>query len=109
MAFLSHALQIQLFEGAAKGIAVSWEDQYDTAIAYLAEGFCSRRPQHVRTALKLLGSVKSQTELGTGPADIGEFVHSSKAAQYTMHRMLTTSHCFSATGKSLTESMAHVC
>ena len=79
-ASLLYALQIQLFEGAGKGTAVPWEDQYDTALAYLAEGFTSRRPQHVRTALKLLGSVTTQTELGPGPADIGECVHTARAA-----------------------------
>lgn len=83
MPSLSHALQIELFEGAGKDTAVSWEDQYETAIAYLAEGFSSRRPQHVRTTLKLLESVKTQTELGTGPADIGECVHNAEAVQCT--------------------------
>ncbi|KAL0041666.1 hypothetical protein WJX79_000259 [Trebouxia sp. C0005] len=66
---LTAAEQIQLYEGAGEGITVSSEDQYDTALAYLAEGYCSRRPQHVCTAHKLLAAVKKQSDLGSSSAD----------------------------------------
>jgi len=69
---LWHELQIQLYEGAGEGITVSSEDQYDTALAYLAEGYCSRRPQHVRTAHKLLAAIKKQSDLGSSSADAGD-------------------------------------
>ncbi|KAL0037727.1 hypothetical protein WJX77_009734 [Trebouxia sp. C0004] len=66
---LTAAEQIQLYEAAGEGITVSSEDQYDTALAYLAEGYCSRRPQHVRTAHKLLAAVKKQSDLGSNSTD----------------------------------------
>ncbi len=66
-----HALQIQLYEGAGEGVTVSSEDLYDTALAYLAEGYSSRRPQHVRTAHKLLAAVKKQSDAGSSSADAG--------------------------------------
>ena len=68
----SGTLQIVLFEGAGEGVRLSSEDQYDTALAYLAEGYCSRRPQHVRTAHKLLAPLHNKMETGTGPQDIGK-------------------------------------
>lgn len=67
-------LQIVLYEGAGEGIKLSSEDQYDTALAYLAEGYCSRRPQHVRTAHRLLAPLHNKT--GAGTADIGECMRS---------------------------------
>ena len=69
---LPHALQIQLYEGAGEGVTVSSEDQYDTALAYLAEGYSGRRPQLVRTANQLLAAVKKESDSGTGPANIGQ-------------------------------------
>lgn len=66
----AYVLQIVLYEGAGEGIKLSSEDQYDTALAYLAEGYCSRRPQHVRAAHRLLAPLHNKTEAGT--TDIGE-------------------------------------
>ncbi|KAL3131065.1 hypothetical protein ABBQ38_000380 [Trebouxia sp. C0009 RCD-2024] len=67
---LTAAEQIVLFEGAGEGVRLSSEDQYDTALAYLAEGYCSRRPQHVRTAHKLLAPLHNRMQTGAGPQDI---------------------------------------
>lgn len=66
--------QIVLFEGAGEGVRLSSEDQYDTALAYLAEGYCSRRPQHVRTAHKLLAPLHKKMQTGAGPQDIGKCI-----------------------------------
>lgn len=74
----AYLLQIVLYEGAGEGIKLSSEDQYDTALAYLAEGYCSRRPQHVRTAHRLLAPLHNKTEAGT--TDIGECMRSQHQA-----------------------------
>ena len=66
-------LQIVLYEGAGEQVKLSNEDQYDTALAYLAEGYCSRRPQHVRTAHRLLAHLQNNTEAGGGTTDIGNY------------------------------------
>ena len=67
-------MQIELFEGAGEHTVVSCEDQYETALAYLAEGYCSHRPQLVRSAHKLLAGVKMQTESGKEASDIGAYI-----------------------------------
>ena len=67
----SYALQIELYERAGEGLKLSSEDQYDTALAYLAEGFCSRWPQHVQTAHKLLAELQKNSEAGKASTDLG--------------------------------------
>ena len=67
-------LQIVLYEGAGEHVKLSSEDQYDTALAYLVEGYCSRRPQHVRTAHRLLAPLQNKTQAGAGTADIGNLL-----------------------------------
>ena len=76
----ANVLQIVLYEGAGEHVKLSSEDQYDTALAYLAEGYCSRRPQHVRTAHRLLAPLQNKTETGTEATDIGNFCCSALIA-----------------------------
>ena len=64
-------LQIELYEGAGDGTSFSSEDQYDTALAYLAEGYCTRRPQHVRTAHRLLQALHNKLLAGSSSASLG--------------------------------------
>lgn len=63
-------MQIDLFDARAPHTLVSAEDKYDTALAYVAEGFSSHRPQHIRTAQRLLEEVGH-----CGQADLGQHKH----------------------------------
>ena len=68
-------LQVQLYEGTAEHLVHSSEDQYDTALAYLTLGYCTRRPQLVRTAQKLLAAVKLDSDSTSSMTDIGERIN----------------------------------
>ena len=61
-------MQIELYEAQPSGISTPDEDLYDTAIAYIAEGFTRHKPHHIRTAHKLLSQVARQHQTGS---DIG--------------------------------------
>ena len=84
-------LQIVLYEGAGEHVKLSGEDQYDTALAYLAEGYCSRRPQHVRTAHRLLAPLQNKTQAGAGATDIGKYCCSALIACCFLHCHRTVS------------------
>ena len=58
-------MQIELYEAHPSDISTPDEDLYDTAIAYIAEGFTSHKPQHIRTAHKLLSQVAQQHQTGS--------------------------------------------
>ena len=68
----AYTSQIVLYEGAGEHLKLSSEDQYETALAYLAEGYCSRRPQHVQTAHRLLAPLQKKPGAGAGTTDIGK-------------------------------------
>ena len=53
-------MQIELYEAQPSGVRTLQEDMYDTALAYIAEGFSSHKPQHIRTAHNLLSQVAQQ-------------------------------------------------
>ena len=55
-------MQIELFEAQPKGSSIPAEDTYDTALAYVAEGYRCRKPQHVQTAHRLLTQVAQQPQ-----------------------------------------------
>ena len=76
-----------LYEGAGEHAKLSSEDQYDTALAYLAEGYCSRRPQHVQTAHRLLAPLQNKTEAGAGTTNIGKHRCSAPTACCLLHEL----------------------
>lgn len=102
-------MQIELFKAKPTGISISAEDKYDTALAYIAEGFSSHRPQHIRTALQLLQEVeegsRASSDLGKHNKMLSEVCgnwHSvalyprSGAVRLasSRHQLLLCCHCF---------------
>lgn len=64
-------MQVELFETRPAGFDVSPDDLYDTAVAYMAEGFSRHKPQLVATAHQLLIKLDQQSQTSPGPTTLG--------------------------------------
>ncbi|GMH44775.1 hypothetical protein BSKO_12727 [Bryopsis sp. KO-2023] len=63
---LSAVQQIELYECAPRGVAIPLGEVYDAALAYVAEGYRAKWPQHIFKASKALQKIQVAAMSGDG-------------------------------------------
>ena len=59
-------VQCLLFEGSLSSPGTTDDETYDTSLAYLAAGFRTHTPAHIKTAVRLLEGLDNRLEPATG-------------------------------------------
>ena len=61
-------LQIKLYEDRPQRLSWPGEELYEVGLAYVAEGWATFQPRHIRRALDIFGQLQSSAGAPGGPA-----------------------------------------